>query len=155
MRMVLQRVSYGAVTIEGNETRSIGPGLVVLVGFGQQDSEKEVDYLASKMVELRIFGDENGQMNRSLLEVQGECLLVSNFTLYANAKKGRRPSFIDSLPPEKATLLFDYLAESVGAKGISTKTGEFGAKMEVLVKNDGPITIILDSEQIMPKKTTE
>ena len=152
MRIILQRVSAGAVTIEGEERRGIGPGLVALVGFGQEDGEKQADYLAAKMVELRIFTDENGQMNRSLLEVEGECLLISNFTLYANAKKGRRPSFIESMEPGRASALFDYFVEVVKAKGVPVQTGEFGAKMLVDIQNDGPVTIILDSDEIMPRQ---
>ena len=151
MRIVLQRVSSGSVSIEGGQPHKIGPGLVALVGFGHQDGEKQVDYLADKMAQLRIFNDESGQMNRCLLEVGGECLLVSNFTLYASVKKGRRPSFTESMAPDKASALFDYFIEVVKAKGITTKTGEFGAKMLVEVQNDGPVTIILDSDELMPK----
>ena len=151
MRIILQRVLSGAVTIEGKEPRRIGPGLVALVGFGQGDGEKQVDYLAAKMAELRVFPDEDGQMNRSLLETGGACLLIPNFTLYANAKKGRRPSFIDSMAPAAASALFDYLIEAVKDKGITVQTGEFGAKMLVEIQNDGPVTIILDSREIMPK----
>jgi len=150
MKIVLQRVSAGAVTIEDQERRQIGPGLVALVGLGREDGEKQVEYLAAKMVELRIFVDENGQMNRSLLETKGECLLISNFTLYANCKKGRRPSFIESMEPEQASALFDYFVEVVKAKGVAVQTGEFGAKMLVDIQNDGPVTIILDSDEIMP-----
>ena len=152
MKIILQRVSAGAVTINSGERREIGPGLVALVGFGQEDSEKQADYLAAKMVELRIFEDENGQMNCSLLEAGGECLLISNFTLYANAKKGRRPSFTGSMEPGRASDLFDYFVETVKARGISAQTGEFGAKMLVDIQNDGPVTIILDSSEIMPKQ---
>ena len=151
MKIVLQRVSSGAVTINGKEHRQIGRGLVALVGFGQGDGEKQAEYLAAKMVELRIFVDENGQMNRSLLDTGGECLLISNFTLYANCKKGRRPSFIESMEPGQASALFDYFVEIVKAKGIAVQTGEFGAKMLVDLQNDGPVTIILDSNEIMPK----
>jgi len=150
MKIVLQRVSAGAVTIEGEERREIGPGLCALVGLGQGDGEKQVDYLAAKMVELRIFDDENGQMNRSLLETGGECLLISNFTLYANAKKGRRPSFIESMEPGRASALFDYFVEVVKTKGVPVQTGEFGTHMLVDIQNDGPVTIILDSAEIMP-----
>ena len=152
MKIILQRVRAGAVTIEGQERRQIGPGLVALVGFGQEDGEKHADYLAAKMVELRIFEDENGQMNRSLLETGGECLLISNFTLYANAKKGRRPSFIESMEPGRASALFDYFVETVKTKGVPVQTGEFGAEMLVDIQNDGPVTIILDSAEIMPKQ---
>ncbi|MCL2857277.1 MAG: D-aminoacyl-tRNA deacylase [Oscillospiraceae bacterium] len=152
MRIILQRVSSGAVTIESQERREIGQGLAALVGFGQEDGEKQADYLAAKMVELRIFEDENNQMNLSLLDVGGECLLISNFTLYANAKKGRRPSFIESMEPGRASALFDYFVEVVQAKGVPVKTGVFGAKMLVDIQNNGPVTIILDSDEIMPKK---
>ena len=152
MKIILQRVSSAAVTIEGGERREIGPGLCALVGFGQEDGEKQADYLAAKMVGLRIFEDENGQMNRSLLEAGGECLLVSNFTLYANAKKGRHPSFIESLEPVRASALFDYFVEVVRGKGVAVRTGEFGARMLVDIQNDGPVTIILDSAEIMPKQ---
>ena len=151
MKIILQRVSTGAVTIEGGERRQIGPGLCALVGFGQEDGEKQADYLAAKMVELRIFEDENGQMNRSLLDTGGECLLISNFTLYANCKKGRRPSFIVSMEPGRASALFDYFVEVVRSKGVPVQTGEFGAYMQVEIQNDGPVTIILDSAEIMPK----
>ena len=152
MRIILQRAMSGAVTIDNGETHAIGPGLVALVGFGHEDGEKQADYLAAKMTELRIFEDENGQMNKSLLEAQGQCLLVPNFTLYANAKKGRRPSFIDSMIPSQASALFDYFTEAVKAKGVTVKTGKFGAKMLVDIQNDGPVTIILDSAEIMPKQ---
>ena len=152
MKIILQRVRTGAVTVEGEDCRKIGPGLVALVGFGQEDCEKQADYLAAKMVELRIFNDENDQMNRSLLEVGGECLLISNFTLYANAKKGRRPSFIESMDPGRANALFNYFVEVVKAKGVPVQTGVFGANMLVDIQNDGPVTIILDSSEIMPRQ---
>jgi len=151
MRIVLQRVASASVTIEGGETQIIGPGLVALVGFCQEDGQVQADYLAAKMVELRIFEDETGQMNSSLLETGGECLIVPNFTLYANAKKGRRPSFIDAMPPIKATAMFGYFVDIVKSKGITAKTGRFGTKMLVEIQNDGPATIILDSAEIMPR----
>jgi len=150
MRVVLQRVLAAAVTIDGGEKRRIGPGLAALVGFGHEDGEKQADYLAAKMCELRIFSDENGQMNRSLLEISGECLIVPNFTLYASVKKGRRPSFTDSMEPTRASALLDYFVDTVKAKGIAVKTGKFGGDMLVEINNDGPVTIILDSSEIMP-----
>ena len=150
MRIVLQRVLRAAVTIDGEETRATGPGLAALVGFGHGDGEKQADYLAAKMCELRIFGDENRQMNRSLLDVGGDCLIVPNFTLYAAVKKGRRPSFTDSMEPAGASVLFDYFVETVKAKGITVETGKFGGDMLVEISNDGPVTIILDSSEIMP-----
>lgn len=152
MRIILQRALSGAVIIDNNETHRIGRGLVALLGFGHEDGEKQADYMVAKMAELRIFEDENGQMNKSLIEMQGQCLLVPNFTLYANAKKGRRPSFIDSMSPAQASALFDYFTEAVKATGITVKTGKFGAKMLVDIQNDGPVTIILDSAEIMPKQ---
>ena len=152
MRIVLQRVLRAAVTIEGSQTRSIGPGLVALVSFTHGDGQKQADYLAAKMAELRIFEDENGQMNLSLLQTEGSCLLVPNFTLYANCRKGRRPSFVDAMAPPQATALFDYFVETVKAIGITAEMGQFGAKMLVDIQNDGPVTIILDSDEIMPKQ---
>ena len=152
MRIVLQRVLSGAVTIEGNERRQVAKGFVGLVGFCHGDTEKEADYLASKMVELRIFEDENGQMNLSLLETGGECLLVPNFTLYANAKKGRRPSFIEAAHPQQAEPIYRHFAGKLKEVGVNrVEMGEFGASMEVTLTNDGPVTIILDSDVIMPK----
>lgn len=154
MKLVLQRVSGGSVTIEGAETRAMaGQGLVALVGFGPEDTRAQADYLAAKMVELRIFEDENGAMNRSLLEVGGSCLMVPNFTLYASCKKGRRPSFTGSMAPAQASPLFDYFVEVVGQRGIGVQTGRFGAHMLVALENDGPVTIILDSDELMPQKT--
>lgn len=152
MKIVLQRVQSAGVAIEGSGERSIGPGLVALVGFCQGDGQKQADYMAAKMVELRIFQDENGQMNRSLLQTQGACLLVPNFTIYANCRKGRRPSFVEAMDPLQATALFDYFVETVKAMGVTVETGQFGAKMHVDIQNDGPVTIILDSDEIMPKQ---
>lgn len=151
MRIVIQRVKSGAVTVNGGKSE-IGQGLVALVGFGPEDGPRQADYLAAKLVELRIFDDEAGNLNRSLLEIGGECLVVPNFTLYANCKKGRRPSFIGSLAPDKASVLFDYFVEVVTAKGVGVKAGVFGANMLVDIQNDGPVTILLDSDEIMPKQ---
>ena len=153
MRIVLQRVAGGAVTAEGKETRTVAAGLAALVGFRHGDGEKEADYLAAKMVELRIFDDDDGNLNRSVLEVGGECLIVPNFTLYANCKKGRRPSFIGSMPPRQASALFGYFVETVKSMGVTVQSGVFGANMLVDIKNDGPVTIILDSDEIMPKNS--
>lgn len=152
MRIILQRVSSASVTIEEEETRKIGHGLTALVGFGPEDTQAQADYLAAKMVELRIFEDEAGAMNRSLLEVEGSCLIVPNFTLYASCKKGRRPSFVGSMAPQSASALFDYFVEIVRQKGAPVETGRFGAHMLVDIQNDGPVTILLDSDEIMPKK---
>ncbi|MGI6403893.1 MAG: D-aminoacyl-tRNA deacylase [Oscillospiraceae bacterium] len=152
MKLVLQRVSTASVTIEGKERYAIGPGLVALVGFGHEDGQEQADYLAKKMVELRIFEDENGQMNRSLLDMEGHCLIVPNFTLYANAKKGRRPSFTGSMAPDKAAALFDYFVAVVRETVNKVETGRFGTHMLVDIQNDGPVTLILDTDELMPQK---
>lgn len=152
MKVILQRVSSAGVTIDGSEARAIGAGLVALVGFGHSDGQEQADYLAKKMTELRIFEDENGQMNRSLLDIEGDCLIVPNFTLYANAKKGRRPSFVDSMAPDGASALFDYFAAVVGKTVKQVKTGCFGAHMLVEIQNDGPVTLMLDTDQLMPQR---
>jgi len=150
VRVILQRVLSGGVEIEGGERQNIGRGLVALVGFCDGDTQAQADYMAEKMVQLRIFEGENGQMNLSLEQMGGQCLIVPNFTLYANCKKGRRPSFVGAMAPAKATALFDYFVETVKAKDVTAKTGRFGAKMLVEIQNDGPVTIILDSDEIMP-----
>lgn len=151
MRLVLQRVSRAAVTIEGADRQEIGSGLMILVGFTTGDTPAMCDRLAKKAVELRIFEDDAGDMNRSLLEVGGECLIVSQFTLYANSRKGRRPSFIEAAPPAEAIPLYERFIEAVIEQGVEVKTGEFGADMKVELLNDGPVTILLDSDEIMPK----
>lgn len=153
MRLILQRVSKASVTIDRSEKREIGPGLMVLLGVTGADNEAISTYMAQKMAQLRIFTDENGNMNRSLLDVGGECLIVSNFTLYANSRKGRRPSFAEAAPPDHADPLYRHFVGEVRTAGVETVvTGEFGAKMAVEIHNDGPVTIILDSDEIMPKK---
>ena len=154
MRMVLQRASRADVVVNGDaeHPREIGPGLVVLVGFTTGDDEKTADYLAEKLVNLRIFSDDAGDMNRSLLEVKGELLVVSQFTLYANCRKGRRPSFVEAARPEQAIPLYGHFLEKLRGLGVTFKTGEFGADMQVSLTNDGPVTIVLDSEEIMPRR---
>jgi D-tyrosyl-tRNA(Tyr) deacylase len=152
MRVILQRVLEASVTIENTQTHKIGKGLVALVGFGAGDTDKEADCLALKMAELRVFADEKGSMNLSLLDIGGSALLVPNFTLYANCKKGRRPSFTDALPPKEASPLFDYFTGVVKEKIQDVKTGVFGADMRVDIINDGPVTIILDSFEIMTRR---
>lgn len=150
MRLVLQRVSRAAVTINRAEQRESGPGLMILAGIAAEDTPTVCDYMAQKAVNLRIFEDENGNMNRSLLEAGGALLLVSQFTLYANSKKGRRPSFTAAAVPEISKPLYETLAEAFRRVGVSVTTGEFGAHMEVELVNDGPVTILLDSAEIMP-----
>ncbi len=149
MRAVIQRAHGAKITIDHQETREIGPGLTVFLGILRGDTEKQADYLAEKIRELRIFTDENGKMNLSLLDVGGELLVVSNFTLGTDCKKGRRPSFDQAAPPAEAEALYRRFIEQERASGVKkVETGEFGAHMDVLVDNDGPVTIIIDTERI-------
>lgn len=149
MKLVIQRVSYGAVEIEGLEKREIGQGFVVLIGISDTDNETVVEKLSDKMLGLRIFADENGKTNRSLTDVGGELLLISQFTLYADCKKGNRPSFIKAGKPEPSKALYEHMIAYCKNKGFEVKQGEFGADMHVTIHNDGPFTIVLDSEEIM------
>jgi D-tyrosyl-tRNA(Tyr) deacylase len=144
MRVIIQRVQHGKVTIEGRTAAEIGQGLVVLLGIGPQDGEEQARFLAEKVANLRIFEDEQGKMNRSLLDIQGKAIVVSQFTLYADARKGRRPSFTDAAPPDLARPLVDLFARLLGEQGVPTQTGEFGAYMLVDIANDGPVTIWLE-----------
>jgi D-aminoacyl-tRNA deacylase len=144
MRIVLQRVSRAAVSVDKRRVAQIGPGVVILVGVGPGDGEDQVRYLAEKIANLRIFEDEGGKINRSLLEVGGEALVVSQFTLYADTRKGRRPSFTDAALPEVASPLVERLAAHLSELGVPTQTGEFGAHMLVEIANDGPVTIWLE-----------
>lgn len=147
MKALVQRVSKADVTVEGQSAGRINDGLLVLLGVGRDDTEKEADLLVQKVVNLRIFEDENAGMNRSLADIQGELLVVSQFTLMADTKKGRRPSFVNAAPPEQADRLYMYFVEKAREKGIKTETGTFGAMMEVSLINHGPVTIMLDTEQ--------
>ena len=144
MKLVVQRVSNANVVVDGDIVGEIENGLMVLVGFGQNDGEKEADYLAKKLIKLRIFQDDEGRMNKSVLDVNGKLLLVPQFTLYASTKKNR-PSFHKALAPDRATELFDYFAGKC-SESIDVKTGEFGAFMEVNLLNRGPVTILLEKE---------
>lgn len=144
MRALLQRVAKGSVTIAGEVVGEIGRGWVVLLGVGQDDVPEDADWLAQKVVELRVFSDEAGKFNLSLEDVDGAVLVVSQFTLYADAKKGRRPSFTDSAPPEKAIPLYERFVEQLRARGRTVATGRFGADMRVEIHNDGPVTIMLE-----------
>jgi D-tyrosyl-tRNA(Tyr) deacylase len=144
MRTVVQRVRAGSVTVDGTLISEIGPGLVILVGVGKADTEAEADWLAEKIAHLRIFEDDDGKMNRSVLEVGGSALVVSQFTLYADAHKGRRPSFIDAAPPELAEPLVTCFTNRLAAHGVPVKTGIFRADMLVAIQNAGPVTIILE-----------
>ena len=149
MRAVIQRVSRAEITIDHRETRSIGPGLVVFLGVMQGDGEAQADFLAEKIHGLRVFTDENQKMNLSLEDVQGELLVVSNFTLGTDCKKGRRPSFDLAAPPQEADRLYQRFVAHAKEQGISkVETGEFGAHMDVLCANDGPVTLIIDTEKL-------
>src|SRR6266702_3977454 len=148
MRALLQRVSHASVTVDGNVADQIGQGLLVLLGVGQDDSEVQVKTLADKIVHLRIFGDDEGKMNRSLLDVGGEVLVVSQFTLYADVRRGRRPSFTDAAPSVVAETLFEHFKEAIASYGLTVASGIFGAYMTVEIRNEGPVTIWMDSEEL-------
>ena len=147
MRALIQRVSEASVTVEGRVVGSIGRGFLVLLGVTHSDSEVEVEWLANKIVGLRLFDDSQGKMNLSLTDVGGGILLVSQFTLYANAKKGRRPSFTSAALPVKAEPLVDYMAEVIRARDVHVETGVFGAMMEIFLVNNGPVTLMLERER--------
>ena len=142
---MLQRVARASVTVGGELVSEIGPGLLLLVGVAKRDGEAEADWLAEKVAGLRVLADEDGKMNRSIRDVGGGVLAVSQFTLLADTRKGKRPSFVGAAPPEEASPLFDYFCERLRAAGVaSVKTGSFGARMDVALVNDGPVTIVLD-----------
>lgn len=145
MRVVLQRVSEASVKVDGEVTGSIGRGIVVLLGIGPKDTEKQVDWLAEKIVTLRIFPDDAGKMNLSLIDIAGELLIISQFTLYGDCQKGRRPSFIGAAPPAIAEPLYEAVLRSCRLLGIKTEAGRFGADMKVSLTNDGPVTLILET----------
>ena len=141
MRAVVQRVSSAYVRVNAETIGEIGPGLLVLLGVGEDDQQADAVYIREKIVNMRIFEDEAGKMNRSVLEIQGEVLIVSQFTLYGDCRKGRRPSFISAAPPERGEELYLSVAEEIKKHGLSVATGQFGAHMEVGLVNDGPVTI--------------
>jgi D-tyrosyl-tRNA(Tyr) deacylase len=145
MRSVVQRVLSASVTIEGTRVSEIGPGLLVLLGVGKGDSEEDAEWMARKISQLRIFQDDAGKMNRNLLEGTRQLLAVSQFTLYGDARKGNRPSFIEACPPEEAKRLFALFCEGLRELGIAVGEGVFAAHMQVALVNDGPVTILLDS----------
>ena len=145
MKALLQRVTGASVSIAGEEVGRIGQGLVVFVGVAVGDTEKDVDYLVQKTVNLRIFSDEAGRFNLSALDTGGELLLVSQFTLLADSRKGRRPSFTDAAPPDEADKLFDAFVRQANATGLKVATGRFQEYMQVEIHNNGPVTIMLDS----------
>jgi len=144
MRALLQRVSKASVTVEGQTISAIEKGLLILVGVGHGDGEEQAKFLAEKIANLRVFEDAQGKTNLSILDVQGEALVVSQFTLYADARKGRRPSFIDAALPEVAEPLIHRFVELLRGQGVPTQTGKFGAHMAVEIHNDGPVTIWLE-----------
>ena len=147
MRVVIQRVSSASVTIDGSVKSAIGPGLLVLLGVGHEDGEEDIDYLVKKTAGLRIFNDADGVMNRSVVDVEGEALVVSQFTLMASTKKGNRPSYIEAAGHEKAIPLYQTFCRRLEeAIGKPVGTGEFGADMKVALVNDGPVTICIDSK---------
>ncbi len=147
MRLVIQRVSSASVTVAGQPVASMGRGLLILIGVGQGDTPAQADWLAEKAAHLRIFEDDEGKTNRSILDVGGEAIVVSQFTLYADARKGRRPSFPDAALPDVASPLVDYFAAQLRAHGVPAQTGQFGAHMQVSLTNDGPMTILLDRDR--------
>ena len=149
MRVVIQRVQQGRVSVAGRIIAEIGPGLVILAGAGEGDGQAEADRLAQKIATLRIFSDEQGKTNLSLLDVGGEALVISQFTLLADCRKGRRPSFVHAAAPQVAAPLIDHFAQRLREAGVRrVEMGEFGAKMLVEIHNDGPFTIVLDSSEL-------
>ena len=145
MKVVLQRVRSASVTVDGEKISEIGPGLLLLVGVAHGDGEPEADWLAKKISGLRIMADDDGKMNRSVLEAEGEVLAVSQFTLLGDTRKGRRPSFVQAAPPEHAKPLFDLFCQKLREAGVrSVQKGRFGAMMDVALVNDGPVTLVLE-----------
>jgi D-tyrosyl-tRNA(Tyr) deacylase len=147
MRAVVQRVSEGRVEVDGRVIGAIGPGLVILLGVGQSDNQEDAALLAEKVAHLRVFEDEEGKLNRSLLDTAGQALVVSQFTLWGDCRKGRRPSFVEAAPPARAEPLYREFIEKLRALGVPTATGRFGAMMQLALVNDGPVTLLLDSRK--------
>ncbi len=147
MRALIQRVSEASVAVQGEVQGSIGPGLVILLGVGEGDTEQEGRKLAEKIAHLRIFEDDQGKFNLSLLDTGGAALVISQFTLFADCRKGRRPSFISAARPELAQDLYEKFCEALKAKGVRVETGRFGAMMDVRLNNQGPVTIWLDTQE--------
>ena len=152
MRALVQRVSQASVSIDGETVGSIGAGLVVLVGIGQGDDEEDAAYVVNKTANLRIFSDDAGKFDRSALDIDAELLVVSQFTLYADTRRGRRPSFSEAMPPEPATALFERTLRLFEQTGLKVRTGRFQASMLVSIQNDGPVTIMIDSADRMRRR---
>jgi D-aminoacyl-tRNA deacylase len=148
MRAVVQRVKEARVEIEGNVVGEISKGLLVFLGVGEKDTEKECEYMANKIINLRIFPDADDLMNLSILDIKGDVLVVSQFTLWGDCRKGRRPSFIEAARPEKANMLYEHFIFIIKGMGIKVATGKFQEMMDVHLINDGPVTILLDSDKI-------
>lgn len=146
MKVVLQRVDWAEVKVEGDVVGKIGPGLLALVGLGHDDTSDDLAWIAKKVVHLRIFSDEEGKMNRSVLDIQGGILAVSQFTLYADCRKGRRPSFVQAMHPDRANPMFEAFVSLLKEYGVPVETGVFAADMDVSLCNQGPVTIVLDSD---------
>lgn len=147
MRAIVQRVNHARLTVEGETVAEIGPGLVVLAGIYADDTERDRTFVAEKTANLRVFQDDVGKMNLSVLDVGGEVLLVPNFTVAGSTRKGRRPSFDRAMAPEQSRSEFDRLAADLASQGVPVKTGVFGAHMHVLLENDGPVTLVIDSRE--------
>jgi D-aminoacyl-tRNA deacylase len=148
LRALLQRVSRASVTVDEQVVGQIGWGLLVFLGVGQDDSKAQVKTLVDKIVQLRIFGDGAGKMNRSLLDIQGEVLVISQFTLHADVRRGRRPSFLDAAPPSVAEPLYEHFKEAIAGYGLTVASGIFGASMQIELCNQGPVTIWMDSDEL-------
>ncbi len=148
MRAVVQRVSHAKVSVNGETTGEIGPGLLVLLGVGQADTEADANYLAEKIAGLRVFEDNDGKMNRSVADVGGSVLAVSQFTLYGDVRRGKRPSFDAAAPPEPARRLYEFFVQRMQAAGLRCETGRFQEMMSVELVNEGPVTILLDSRKL-------
>jgi D-tyrosyl-tRNA(Tyr) deacylase len=153
MKALLQRVNAAQVTVEGEVVGKIGHGLVVFIGVASEDTAEDLDYLLRKIVELRIFEDTEGKFNLSILDVSGELLLVSQFTLLANTRRGRRPGFTDAAPPEIAEILFNQFVEQTRTTGLKVETGRFQTHMHVEINNDGPVTIMIDSRERLTSRS--
>ena len=148
MRAIVQRVSSARVEIDREKTGSIQRGLLILLGIAERDDLSDATYLANKILNLRIFEDSEGKMNLSVQQIEGELLVVSQFTLFGDCRKGNRPSFIDAAPPEKAKQLYHYFIEKLDESGLLVESGQFQAQMEVILNNQGPVTILLDSRKL-------